>query len=53
MTQVNILRIHMASLRNNIDYAAQIGKEQQAITVKQYLPTTRKETTELLKDAQK
>ena len=53
MPQVNILRIHMSSLRNNIDYSNQIEKKQQSLKVEQYLPTTRKETTELLKDAQK
>ena len=43
----------MSSLCNNIDCSNQIKKKQQSLKVKQHLPTTRIESTELLKDAQK
>ena len=53
MTQVNILRLYMSSLRNKVDCTDQIKKKQQTLKVKQDLPTTIKETTEMLKVAQK
>ena len=51
MTQVNILRLYMSSLRNKVDCTDQIEKKQHIFTVKQDLPTTVKEITELLKVA--
>ena len=53
MTQINILRMYMSSLRNKIKCTNQIEKKQQSLKVKQPLPPTVKETTELLKVAQK
>ena len=53
MTQVNILRLYMSSLRRKVDCTDQIKKKQQTLKVKQDLPKTIKETTELLKVAQK
>ena len=53
MTQVNILRLYMSSLRNKIDCTDQIEKKQQLFKVQQPLPPTVKETTEILKVAQK
>ena len=53
MTQVNILRLYMSSLQNKIDCTDQIEKKQQLLKVLQPLPLTVKETTELLKVAQK
>ena len=43
----------MYSLRTKVDSTDQIEKKQQTLKVKQDLPTTIKETTELLKVAQK
>ena len=43
----------MSSLCNKIDCTDQIKKKQQTLKVKQHLPTTIKETAELLKDTQK
>ena len=43
----------MSSLRNKVDCTDQIEKKQYIIKIKQDLPTTVKETTELLKAAQK
>ena len=53
MTQVNILRLYMSSLRNKVDCTDQTKKKQQTLKVKQDLPKTIKETSELLKVAQK
>lgn len=53
MAQVNILWIYMSSLRNNIDCTNQIEKKEQSLKLKQYLLTKIKETSELLKAAQK
>ena len=53
MTQVNILRMYMSSLRNKIECTDQIEKKQQSLKVKQPLPLTVKETIELFKVAQK
>ena len=52
MTQVNILRLYMSSLRNKIDCTDQIEKKQQSLKVQQPLPPTVKESTEILKVAQ-
>ena len=43
----------MSSLRNKVDYTDQIVEKQHKLKVKQDLPTIVKETTELLKAAQK
>ena len=53
MTQVNILRLYLSSFRNRINCTDQIEKKQQSLKVPQPLPPTVKETTELLKVAQK
>ena len=53
MTQVNLLRICLFSLRNKIKCTYQIEKKQQSLKVKQLLPLTVKEKKELLKVAQK
>ena len=53
MTQINILRMYMSSLRDNTECTSQFEKKQQSLKVKQPLPPTVKETTELLKVAQK
>ena len=53
MTQVNILRLYMSSLRNKVNYTDQIEKKQLTLKVQQHLQTTIKDTTELLKTAQK
>ena len=34
MTQVNILRLHMSSLRNKVDYTDQIENKQRTLKVK-------------------
>ena len=51
MTQVNILRLYMSSLRNKIDCTDQIKKKQQSLKVQHPLPPTVKETMEILKVA--
>ena len=53
MTQVNILRLYMSSLRNKIDCTDQIEKKQRSLRVQQLLPPTVKEATDILKVAQK
>ena len=58
MTQVHILRIHLSSLKNNIDctkqiHKAQIAAKQKSLKVQQDLPTSIRATTELLKSSQK
>ena len=53
MTQVHILRLYMSSLCNKIDCDAQIEKKQLSLKLPLPLPLTVKETTELLKVAQK
>ena len=58
MTQVHILRIHLSSLKNNIDCTtqiadAQIAAKQKSLKVQQHLPNLIKATTELLKSSQK
>lgn len=52
MTQVNILRIRLLSLCNNIDWYNQIEKKLKTLKVEQYLPTTRKDATEICKSVQ-
>ena len=53
MTQLHILRLYMSSPRNKIDCIDQIEKKHQILKVQQPLPPTVKETTEILKVAQK
>ena len=53
MTQVNILRRYLSSLRNRINCADQTEKKQQLLKVPQPLPLTVRETSELLKVVQK
>ena len=53
MTQVHILRIHLSSLRNKIDCKVQIKAKQESLKVKKQLPELVKDTTKLLKSAQK
>ena len=52
-TQVNMLRLYLSSLRNKTDCTDQIEEKQQSLKVQQTLPPTVKETSELLKVAQK
>ena len=52
MTQVNILRLYMSSLRNKIDCIDQIEKKRQSLKVQQPLPPTVKETSKILKVGQ-
>ena len=53
MTQVHILRLYLSSLRNKIDCEVQIETKQRSLKVQLPLPPTIKETTEILKVAQK
>ena len=53
MTQVNILQLHLSSLRNRIICDNQIEKKQQSLKVPQPTPPTVKESSDLLKVLQK
>ena len=53
VTQVNILRLHLSSLRNKINCDNQIEKIQQSLKVPQLTPPTVKESSDLLKVLQK
>ena len=53
MTQVNIHWLYISSLCNKVDCIDQIEKKEHTLKVNQDLPTTVKETGELLKAAQK
>ena len=53
VTQVNILILHLSSLRNRINCDDQIEKKQQSLKVPQPVPPTVKESSALLKDLQK
>ena len=44
MTKFNMLKIHLSSLRNNIDYSAQIEKKERLLAKKIILPQTIKDT---------
>ena len=53
MTKVNILSLYLSSLCNKIDCKDQIETKQRTLKVKQPLPTTIKETMDILTTAQK
>ena len=52
MTKFNILKIHLSSLRNNIDCSKQIEKKEQLLAKKIILPSTITDTVIALKKAQ-
>ena len=53
VTQVNLLRLHLSSLRNRINCDDQIEQKQKSLKVPFPLPLTVKETSDVLKGLQK